>query len=160
MAKKSTPPPADEGSDAADATAPETTSSEPAMPFDKMVRIYRKIGEKITATKAEYDAALADLEAQQDVLKVAIRDHMKEQNATSIKTPYGLAILSKSVRYSTNDWDGFKKFVVEHDALDLFEKRIAQKNMADFRTAHPALIPPGLSSDAVLNVTVRKPTAS
>lgn len=124
-----------------DAPATTTGADKEAMPFDKMVRIYRKIGDRITETKATYDALLEELTAQQDVIKTAMRDYMKEQNATSIKTPYGLAIMSKTTRYSTNDWDGFKKFVVEHDALDLFEKRIAQKNMAEFREANPDLLP-------------------
>ena len=142
--------------------APEAAAPDQAlaMPFDKMVRIYRKIGEKITETKAEYDKKLEDLTAQQEVLKTAIRDYMKEQNATSIKTPFGLAIMSKSTRYNTSDWDGFKKFVIKHDALDLFEKRIAQKNMADFRTNFPDLHPPGLNTESVLNISVRKPQAS
>jgi hypothetical protein len=132
-------------------------AAEPAMPFDKMVRIYKKIAAKITETKAEYDKALEELEAQKDVLTGAIRDHMQEQNATSINTPFGTAIMSKQTRYNTNDWDGFKTFVKEHDALDLFERRIAQKNMSEFRTANPDLLPPGLSSDSKLVITVRKP---
>jgi hypothetical protein len=138
-------------------TAP--TTDESAMPFDKMVRIYRKISATIAEKTAANDEEIADLEAQKDVLKDAMRAHMKEQNATSINTPFGLAILGKSVRYSTNDWDSFKTFMKEHDALDLVEKRIAQKNMADFRTRFPDLVPVGLSSDSVYTITVRKPTA-
>lgn len=99
------------------------------MPFDKMVRIYRKIGEKVTETKATYEAILEELQAQQDVLKDAIREHMKKENATSINTPYGLAIMSKSMRYGTNDWDGFKTFVRDNDLLDLFEKRLLEQDV-------------------------------
>lgn len=139
--------------------SPAPAPEEAAMPFDKMVRIYRKITAKIAEVNAAHEKTIADLDAQKDVLKIAIRDHMQQENATSINTPFGTAIMSKQTRYSTTDWDAFKEFVKEHDALDLFEKRIAQKNMADFRKDNPDLLPPGLSSDSQFIITVRKPAS-
>ena len=61
-------------------------------------------------------------------------------------------------RYSTNDWDSFKSFVVQHDVVDLLERRIAQANMARFLTENPDLVPPGLNSDSEYAISVRKPS--
>ena len=61
-------------------------------------------------------------------------------------------------RYSTQDWDSFKAFLVEHDVLDLLEKRIAQGNMAKFLEDNPGLVPPGLNSTTEYDISVRKPT--
>lgn len=150
--------------DPASASPPETADtptddpSEPALPVDTLVRIYRKMTAKIDETKAAWEQAVNGLEAERSVIADALHAHMKEQNATSIKTPFGLVIRSKTVRYTTNDWDGFKTFIKEHDALDLMEKRIAQKNMADFRTNFPDLLPPGLDAISSYTITVRKPT--
>lgn len=140
------------------ATAPADPTE--GMPFDKIVRIYRKIGNAVTELEAEYEAKLKELKDQQEVFKTAIREHMKLQNATSINTPHGLAVMSVRTRYSTTDWDSFKEFVKKHDALDLFEKRIAQGNMATFLKAHPELVPSGLNSDSTYEISVRKPKVS
>jgi hypothetical protein len=67
-------------------------------------------------------------------------------------------VLSEKVRYTTNDWDSFKTFVVEHDALDLYEKRIHQLNMVAFLEENPGLVPPGLNSMSEVTLTVKKPT--
>jgi hypothetical protein len=48
--------------------------------------------------------------------------------------------------------------VLEHDALELFEQRIAQKNMALFLEENPGKVPAGLSSLTENTVTVTKPT--
>ena len=128
--------------------------------FFNLVRIYRKMSAKIAETTAAYEKVVEELEAERSVITDALHEYMKEQNATSIKTPFGLVIRSKTTRYNTNDWDGFKTFMKEHDALDLVEKRIAQKNMADFRTNYPDLLPPGLDTISSYTLSVRKPTTT
>jgi hypothetical protein len=61
-------------------------------------------------------------------------------------------------RYSTQDWDSFKKFIVEHDVVDLLEKRIAQTNMARFLEENPGSVPPGLNSFSDFEIRVTKPS--
>jgi hypothetical protein len=95
---------------------------------------------------------------QQDELKGAMKDQMLLLGTNSVRTDEGTIILSQKTRYYTNDWDSFKNFVVEHDALDLFEKRIAQKNMSMFLEENPGVVPAGLNSMSEYAVTVRKPT--
>lgn len=151
----------DTNEDNADAaTSAEQSGQTLDMPFDKLVRIYRRIGASIAEVQAQYDAQLESLKAEQDVFKAAIREHMKLQNATSINTPFGTAIMSVKTRYSTTDWDSFKTFVKENDALDLFEKRIAQANMAAFLKENPEKVPAGLNADASYDISVRKPKVS
>jgi hypothetical protein len=67
--------------------------------------------------------------------------------------------LVQKTRYYTQDWDSFKKFVIEHDVVDLLEKRIAQTNMSKFLEENPTLVPPGLNSNTEFDISVRKPTA-
>jgi hypothetical protein len=87
-----------------------------------------------------------------------MKDMMKAMGVTSVRTEQGTVVLSVSTRYSTQDWDSFKKFVVEHDAVDLLEKRIAQGNMNQFLEENPGLVPPGLNSTSEYDISVRKPT--
>ena len=128
------------------------------IPLDKLARVYRKIRDKVQVMTKDYESAVEELKAQQDEIKHAMKDQMLALGSSSIKTPEGTIILSQKVRYVTDDWDSFKTFVVEHDALDLFEKRIHQTNMVTFLDENPGVVPPGLNSMTEYDVSVRKPT--
>jgi len=131
---------------------------ENAVPLDKLAHIYRKIREKIEVLTKEYDTQVEALKTQQDEIKFAMKDQMKAMGVKSVQTTYGTVSLVTKTRYSTQDWDSFKKFVVEHEVVDLLEKRIAQTNMANFLEENPTLVPPGLNSMTEFDITVRKPS--
>jgi hypothetical protein len=128
------------------------------VPMDKLARVYRKMQARIQELTTAYETEVETLKAQQDQVKSALKDQMLALGLTSVRTDECTVILSTKTRYSTTDWDEFKDFVKEHDALDLFEKRIAQTNMAQFLKENPALVPPGLNSNAEYSISVRKPT--
>lgn len=132
--------------------------SETAIPLDKLAKVYRRIRDEIAVLTKDYDTKVEQLKATQDEIKSEMRDQMKALGVTSVNTPQGTVVMSVKTRYSTSDWDSFKKFVVEHDALDLYEKRIAQTNMKQFLDEHPGVVPPGLNSMTEYAISVRKPT--
>jgi len=134
----------------------ETDLSE--VPFDKLTKIYRKIKEHMDTLTQAYDTQLEELKAQQEQIKFALKDQMKANGQTSVKTSFGTVSLVTKTRYSTQDWDSFKRFVVEHEVVDLLEKRIAQANMAKFIDENPGLVPPGLNSMSEFEIRVTKPT--
>jgi hypothetical protein len=136
----------------------DTETETETIPLDRLAKIYRKIRTEITALTQEYDGKVEALKAQQDEIKNAMKDMMKAMGVTSVRTAQGTVVLSVRTRYSTQDWDSFKKFVVEHDAVDLLEKRIAQGNMNQFLEENPGLVPPGLNSFSEFDVSVRKQT--
>jgi len=128
------------------------------VPLDKLAKVYRRIRAEIATLTQEYDNKVEALKAQQEELKNAMKDQMKAMGVTSVRTTEGTVVMSVKTRYNTQDWDSFKRFVVEHDAVDLLEKRIAQSNMAQFLEENPGLVPPGLNSHAEFDISVRKPT--
>lgn len=136
----------------------ETESETETIPLDRLAKIYRKIRTEIAALTQEYDTKVEALKAQQEEIKNAMKDMMKLMGVTSVRTPQGTVVLTVKTRYHTQDWDSFKKFVVEHDAVDLLEKRIAQGNMSQFLEENPGLVPPGLNSFSEFEISVRKPT--
>lgn len=133
--------------------------SETAIPLDKLAKVYRRIRDEIAVLTKDYDTKVEQLKATQDEIKSEMRDQMKALGVTSVNTPQGTVVMSVKTRYSTSDWDSFKKFVVTHDALDLYEKRIAQTNMKQFLEENPGSVPPGLNSSAEYDISVRKPSA-
>jgi arsenate reductase-like glutaredoxin family protein len=132
--------------------------TEETVPLDRLAKIYRKIRTNIATLTQEYDTKVEELKAQQDEITNAMKDQMKAMGVTSVRTSEGTVVLSVSTRYNTQDWDSFKKFVVEHAVVDLLEKRIAQTNLRQFLEENPGLVPPGLNSSSEYSVSVRKPT--
>ena len=132
--------------------------TEETVPLDRLAKIYRKIRTNIATLTQEYDTKVEELKAQQDEITNAMKDQMKAMGVTSVRTSECTVVLSVSTRYNTQDWDSFKKFVVEHAVVDLLEKRIAQTNMRQFLEENPGLVPPGLNSSSEYSVSVRKPT--
>lgn len=128
--------------------------SEDIVPVDKLVRIYMKM----RASIQELDAQIEGIKEKQQEVKNAIKDQMRALGTKSMKTDFGTVSLTEKTRFYTNDWDSFKKFVIEHDAVDLLEKRIAQTNMKVFLEENPATVPPGLNSDTEFDISVRKPS--
>ena len=122
--------------------------------IDTLCKIYMKMRTKIS----ELNSEIAKIEEQKEQVSTAMRDKMKELGVNSVRTDHGTVTMLKKTRYYTQDWDSFKKFVVEHDVVDLLEKRIAQTNMARFLEENPSLVPPGLNSDSEYDVSVRKQT--
>ena len=94
----------------------------------------------------------------QDEIKFEIKDQMKALGVTSVKRPYGTVSMRTTTQYSTNDWASFKEFILEHGAVDLLFKRIAQANMAQFLEENPGVLPPGLNSHSDFNIVITKPT--
>ena len=131
---------------------------EEAIPLDKLVKIYRKLRTRMTELTQAYDTQAEVLKAQQDEIKNAIKEQMKAMGVTSVRSTEGTAVMSVKTRYTTQDWDSFKKFIVEHDVVDLLEKRIAQTNMARFLEENPGSVPPGLNSFSDFEIRVTKPS--
>jgi phage tail tape-measure protein len=121
---------------------------------DKLVRMYMKM----RAAVQQLDAQIEGIKEQQQQVKNAIKDQMRSTGAKSMKTDHGTVSLVEKTRFYTNDWDSFKKFVIDNDAIDLLEKRIAQTNMKVFLEENPTMVPPGLNSESEFDISVRKPS--
>jgi len=132
--------------------------TEDNIPLDKLAKVYRKIKEQIDTLTREYDTKIEVLKASQDMLKFAMKDQMKALGVKSVNTTFGTLSMVSKTRYSTQDWDSFKRFIVENDAVDLLEKRIAQTNMAQFLEENPGVVPPGLNAFSDFEIRVTKPT--
>lgn len=133
------------------ATTPAST-----IPMDRLVKAYQKIRTAIQEKTQAYEAEVAVLEDQKKSIATAMLEQMKGLGVSSMRTDYGVAYITKKIRYTAQDWGAFKEFVIEHQAIDLLEKRIAQKNLETWVEEHPGAFPPGVGADASMDVVVRK----
>ena len=127
--------------------------TEETIPLYRLARIYVKMRTAIQ----DLDKQIETIKAQQQDVKNAMKDQMMALGTKSARTEFGTISLKEKTRFYTQDWDSFKKFVIEHDAVDLLEKRIAQSNMQTFLEENPDLHPPGLSNTSEFDISVTKP---
>lgn len=129
------------------------------IPTDRLVAIYVKIRTAIQEKEEQHKAELAQLKEQFDVVSQKLLEVCNEQNADSIRTPFGTISRRVSSRYWTTDWESMYNFIKEHDAPYLLEQRIHNGNMKAFLEENPDVLPAGLQADRKYVIQVRKPTA-
>ena len=136
----------------------EATPAPTGVPLDKLAKVYRKMSAEVQKLTQEYENAVAAIKSQQDTIKTAIKDEMQRLGVKSVRTDGGTITMTVKTRYSTDDWDAFKEFIKENDAIELLEKRISQSNMATFLEDNPGKVPAGLNSFKEYAISVRKPS--
>ena len=130
------------------------------MKLDDLVTTYLTIRTERNTLKNQFELKDADLKADLDELERAMMVACNEINADSIRTGSGTIIKSLKETYTCGDWDNFKQFVVENNALDLLQQRISQTNFKEFMSTRlDEGLPPGISTLREFAITVRKPTS-
>ena len=129
-----------------------------SVPMDKLAKVYRKMATKIQQLTREYETEVEVIKSQQEVVKIALKDQMLKLGVKSVRTDQGTVVLSTVTNYNTQDWDSFKEFMKQYDALDLVQQRISQLNMKRFLEENPGVVPPGLNSMTEYGISVHKPT--
>jgi len=123
---------------------------------EKLVKVYIKMRDKHTEMLHEFQEQEKEIKAKMAKVKEALLEHCKEHNVDSVRTGEGLFFRTIKQNYWTSDWESMGKFIVEHNAPELLEKRIHQGNIKQFLEEHPDLLPPGINVDSEYSVTVRR----
>ena len=123
---------------------------------DKLVSVFIKIRDARDTAEREWEQRKADFNEQLELINQQLLEICKSTDADSIRTAHGTVIRTVKSRYWTNDWEQFHKFLLEHNAPDLLEKRIHQSNMKQFLEENPELLPAGLNVDSAYSITVRR----
>ena len=130
------------------------------MKLDDLVTTYLTIRNERNTLKNQWETKDSELKADLEQLEQAMLIACNEINADSIRTGSGTIIKSLKETYTCGDWDNFKQFVVENNALDLLQQRISQTNFKEFMsTRQDEGLPPGISTLREFAITVRKPTS-
>lgn len=124
---------------------------------EELVEAYIAIRNKRAQLLQQYEAEDGRLKEDLSKLEAALLSVCNSINADSIKTKHGTAMRKLNERFFCEDWDNFRKFVLENEALELFEKRIHQGNFKQFMSEHEADgLPPGVNVMREFAITVRK----
>ena len=124
---------------------------------EEVVQAYLNIRNERDKILREYEAKDAKLKEDMSKIEAVLLDVCNGINADSIKTSHGTIMRKLNERYFRQDWDNFRKFVVENASLELLEKRIHQGNFKQYMAENEADgLPPGVSVMREFGITVRK----
>ena len=127
--------------------------------LEELVKIYLTIRNEREKLKKSWEVKDGELEQDMKSLEQSMLTICNDTNASSIRTENGTVIRSLKERFTTNDWDNFKKFVLDNEAIDLLERRIHQGNFKEFMAEHKDDgLPPGVNVMREFTIVVRKPS--
>jgi len=124
---------------------------------EEVVGAYLNIRTERERILREYEAKDAKLKEDMAKIEALLLDVCNSISADSIRTSHGTVMRKLNERFFCQDWENFRKFVVENEALELLEKRIHQGNFKQFMADHENDgLPPGVSVMREYGITVRK----
>jgi len=127
--------------------------------LDEIVKTYLAIRDKRASLTREFEAKDRELADDLASLEQVLLTNCNEISADSIRTNAGTIIKSTVEKYVCGDWDNFKRFVLDNQAIELLHQRIHNGNMKEFLSSRPDEgLPPGVSSMREFKITVRKPS--
>jgi hypothetical protein len=134
----------------------EVQEEKPPIDVDRLAQIYIKMRDKRSALKQEFEKQDKEIQAQMDIIEVELLELCKQLNTNTLGTNHGTIVRSVKSRYWTNDWDSMYRFIKEHDAYGLLEKRIQQTHMKEFLAENPDVYPQGMNVENQYTVVVRR----
>jgi len=128
--------------------------------LDSLVETYLAIRNERDKLSREHDAKDKELSNDLAQIEQVLLNSCNEVGADSIRTVGGTIIKSTKENFVCGDWDNFKQYVMDNDAIELLQQRIHQTNFKEFLSGREDEgLPPGISSMREFRVTVRKPTS-
>jgi len=123
----------------------------------ELVSAYIGLRNERSALKDSYEEADNKLKADMEKLEQTMLEICNDIGADSVKTAYGTMMRRVNERFYCTDWDNFKNYVLENEAVDLLERRIHQGNFKEHMTQiNGQGLPPGVNVMREYGITVRK----
>lgn len=133
----------------------------PSPDVETLVRAYLAIRTERDKLSREYEAKDRELQNDMEQIQGVLLDKCNEIGADSIRTGSGTIVKTMRENFVCGDWDNFRKFVLENNAIELLQQRIHQSNFKEFMGNHEDDgMPPGISTMREFNISVRKPRKS
>ena len=129
--------------------------------LEDLVKAYLTIRVEREKILHEYEEQDKKLKEDMTLIEQSMLRVCNDTNADSIKTQHGTVIRKLNERFYCNDWDNFRNFVLDNEAVELLERRIHQGNFKEFMSEHQQDgLPPGVNVMREFGIVVRKPASS
>mgnify|MGYP003344220588 CR=1 FL=1 len=129
--------------------------------LEELVKTYLTIRSEREKILNEYEEKDKKLKEDMSLIEQSMLIVCNDTNAESIRTQHGTVIRKLNERFYCNDWDNFRQFVLDNEAVELLERRIHQGNFKEFISERPHEgLPPGVNVMREFGIVVRKPASS
>lgn len=133
-----------------------TENEEEIPPTPVLVKAYLKMRDARSALSAEYEAKDKEIKDKMEVVENYLLETCKRAGGNVSIPGVGVVMRGVSTRYWTSDWEAMHAFIKENDAIELLERRIAQRAMGEFMKNNPDKMPKGMNVESKYTVTVRR----
>jgi mannose-6-phosphate isomerase class I len=128
--------------------------------LDELVKAYLTIRNASDNLYRQYMLKKEELESEMKQLEHFMLDECNELKVESLRTNNGTITKTVKEQYNCSNWDEFKQYIIEHNALELLQQRIHNGNFKEYMQGKEAEgLPPGISSVREYSIIVRKPTS-
>jgi hypothetical protein len=127
----------------------------PVEDMEKRIRQFIGIRDKLKALDDAHKETRKPLLEIQEVLAGRIQAFMTANNLENLRTAAGTCYTTTRRTASLADPEAFMRYVIEHNAFDLMDRRANSTAVQDFVKKNKAL-PPGCNLNAIETVGVRR----
>jgi hypothetical protein len=125
------------------------------MQLSEIISKYIQLRDKKAQMKAEYEGAVAPIQAALDKAEAAMLTVMQQQGVESFRTDAGTVYQSTRTSASVADWDSAFGFIQANNLWNMLEKRVS-KSAVDEYVAQNNDLPPGINYRSEITVGVRR----
>ena len=126
------------------------------MDANTLIKVYVKIRDAKAAKQKEMESEVAALDEQLTTIEAELLELCKTTGQDGGKTQFGSFRRSVKTRYWTSDWDSMYRFIKEHDAPELLERRVSQTTFKEFLKDNPDKMPEGMNVESRYAITVTR----
>ena len=126
------------------------------VPIDKLVKIYVKIRDALSAEKKKYETIEAEFKGQMAMIATELKARAQAEGVEGFRTDFGTVYMSETMKTSCADWSAFGDFLKDHDPLEFLEKRISSTAIKEYMKQTDGQLPPGVSIFKELEARVRR----
>lgn len=129
-----------------------------AVNLDRLVEAQQAIKDARTAKRHAWEAEDALLAEDEQKIKAVLLDMLNQSGAKSFATNRGTVYRREVMKPSAADWGAIWTWAKDHDAMEIFEKRLKVGFIQEYMEENGGAIPPGINIHRVFEVSVRRPS--
>lgn len=127
--------------------------------IDEVIRKYVALRAKRDRLEAAHKEAVADIKSKMTMLESWFKERMREEGVTSYKSPHGTVFSVNKDYANVADWSVLLEYIRTENNYELLNKAVnktAVRSVLD----QTGMLPPGVTYGTLIDINVRKPTAS
>lgn len=128
----------------------------PSLDLTRVTKAFLNIREARAELRKQYEEKDSDLQQSQAKLEAVMLDHLNKHGMDAVRTEVGTFYRQEDIKPSASDWEMVYRWVKDHDAWDLLERRLKKTFISEYMEAHDGAMPPGVSVHRQYVVRVRK----